>query len=89
MQTTILKVKNDHGLHARPSALIVERLLPFKSSVTFICDDKKADARSVLSLMMLIAPKDSEIEIIVNGEDEKDVLNTIVELFDSKFIDAY
>jgi phosphocarrier protein len=89
MQTAILKVKNEYGLHARPSALIVERLIPFKSSIEFVCNDRHADARSVLSLMSLMAPKGAEIQIIVNGEDENDILNTIKILFDSKFAEAY
>jgi phosphocarrier protein len=84
-----LFVKNDLGVHARPSGLIVRKLSNFKSQVTFKHDELQADGRDVLKLMSLGLAKGDEFEVFVEGEDENEVLDTIEQLFNSLFDEAY
>ena len=46
-------IKNEKGIHARPSSEIAKKALEFRSDVTVMCDGKKADAKDVLQLIML------------------------------------
>ncbi|MDO8640880.1 MAG: HPr family phosphocarrier protein [Nitrosarchaeum sp.] len=84
-----LTVNNSRGLHARPSALIVETLTPFKSIVTFFKDDKTINAKSILSVMSLIAKKHSVIQVKIDGPDEIDAANALIRIFDENFREAY
>ena len=85
----ILIVKNELGLHARPCALIVQKIKDFKSTITFNADNITVDAKSILSLLSLPAPINTKIKITINGEDEHTVLDVITELFNNQFNEAY
>ena len=50
-----LTVINDSGIHARPAALIVETATKFKSTVIFIKDGMRANAKSIMNIMLLAA----------------------------------
>jgi len=89
MLTKKLIIENDRGLHARPSALIVEKILPFKCNVKITCNKVEADAKSVLSLLSLIAQKGFEVEIVIDGENEIEAMKVMIDLFHSKFKEAY
>ena len=43
------------------------------------------DAKSILGLLSLAASYNTEIEIETNGSDEKDAMEQIIRLFESKF----
>jgi phosphotransferase system HPr (HPr) family protein len=76
-------LREEHGLHARPAARIVETCRGFKSKITFCNGCNKADGCSILQLMMLAAKQGSELEIIATGDDELHAIARIAELFDT------
>ncbi|HSX12880.1 MAG TPA: HPr family phosphocarrier protein [Chlamydiales bacterium] len=80
-----MKIKNSLGLHTRPAATIVRILQPFKSSVFFTHKNETVNARSIMSLLMLAAQRNTQIEIIVEGEDAEITMNQLVEAFDQEF----
>ena len=43
------------------------------------------DGKSILSLMMLAASKGTVLNIIIEGEDEKEALEAITALVDNRF----
>ena len=49
---------------------------------------RKANAKSIMSLMMLAAAKGSLITLICNGEDEEQAQQKIIELFAGRFGEA-
>jgi phosphotransferase system HPr (HPr) family protein len=86
MIKTYLIVKHVNGIHARPSSLIVRKL---ESSVTFTCENTTVDARSILSLLSLSADHNAEIEVIIKGYDENQVLEMLTTIFENEFIEAF
>jgi len=80
-----VKVINSLGIHARPASLIVQTAIKFKSSIQLIKDGASADAKSIMSVMMLAAAQDSSVIIRANGEDEAEAVEAIIKLFELKF----
>lgn len=81
-QTTII---NKLGLHARAAAKLVATSARFESEVILQCKGKSANAKSIMAVMMLAASQNTEIEINVDGADENDAMNAIIELIKNKF----
>ena len=85
MITKELHVLNKLGLHARAAAKLVLIANKFVSDITLVKDDKQADARSIMKILMLSASRDSIINITVKGNDEIKAMNSIEKLFQNKF----
>ena len=85
MITRDLQVLNKLGLHARAAAKLVFIANKFISDITLVKDDKQADARSIMKILMLSASRDSIINITVDGNDEIQAMNSIEKLFQNKF----
>ncbi len=80
-----IKVKNNLGLHTRPAAAIVKLLQPRKSSVFFTYKDETINARSIMSILMLAAKKNSQITITIEGDDAESTMDHLVRAFDEEF----
>jgi phosphocarrier protein len=80
-----LTVINDSGIHARPAALIVETATKFKSAVIFIKDGMRANAKSIMNIMLLAAEPGAVIRVEADGPDEGEALAAIENLFMTKF----
>lgn len=80
-----ITVTNKLGIHARPASLIVKAASQFSSTITIIKDDIIANTKSIMSVMMLVAAKDTKILLQVNGPDEQKAFDTIAEMFAKNF----
>ena len=78
-------VKNKTGLHARPAALFVQTANRFKSEVFIEKEGKKVNAKSIMGVMSLAVSQGTPIIVSAQGEDEKEAVNKLVELIESKF----
>ncbi|MFP4163670.1 MAG: HPr family phosphocarrier protein [Chitinispirillaceae bacterium] len=78
-------VVNSLGIHARPASLIVQTATRFKSSIQLIKDGASADAKSIMSVMMLAAAQNTSVIVRADGEDEEAAADAIVKLFEMKF----
>lgn len=85
MVTKELTVINESGIHARPAALIVETCTKFKSMVWFMKDGMRANAKSIMNIMLLAAEYGAQIQVEAEGADEVEALAAIEDLFKSKF----
>lgn len=86
-QTTIV---NRTGLHARPATQFVEAAKSFKSRVQITNlslneEDNKGNAKSIVSILALGLSRDSRVEISAEGDDEKQAVDSLVELIDGGF----
>jgi len=79
------RINNKLGLHARPAALLAQTAGKFDAKVSVIKDGQEVDGDSILGIMMLAAEYGSEITVIVKGQDEKEAIKRIEELFSRKF----
>src|SRR5690606_26729207 len=85
MVTKELTVINDSGIHARPAALIVETATKFKSNVIFIKKGIRANAKSIMNIMLLAAKPASMIHVEKEGSDESAASKAIEALIQSHF----
>jgi phosphocarrier protein HPr len=82
METRKARVLDHEGLHLRKAAQVVHRAKRFKSKVTLGHRETRADASSIMQLLLLGAGPDTELEVTAHGPDEKEAVLGIVELFD-------
>lgn len=80
-----VQVKNRLGLHTRPATTIVKLLQNCKSDVYFVHKRERVNAKSILSLLMLAAKKNSKITIEVDGEDARVTMEKLIEVFENQF----
>ncbi len=80
-----LRIKNALGLHARPATVIVKLLQGTTSQVSFTYRKETINARSIMSILMLAAAKNSLITVAVDGEDAEETMQKIVEAFETQF----
>jgi len=81
-------IKNNYGIHCRPSALIVSKLQPFDAEIMVSVLGKhpeQVSAKNVLSLIGLGALYQDTVHITVSGENEEEILPKVVELFETNF----
>lgn len=80
-----IQVTNKWGLHARPAAMLVQTASRFKSEIWLKKEDVEANAKSILSVMMLAAEVGSRVIIKADGEDEEQAIETLARIFEEKF----
>ena len=80
-----INISNKLGLHARASSKLVQLTNKFESDIQIGKEELIVDAKSILGLLSLAASYNTEIEIETNGSDEKDAMEQIITLFESKF----
>lgn len=85
MYSECIEVKNKSGLHARPAAVFVQTAARYKSAISIEKDTKKANAKSIMSLLSIGVSKGSNIRITADGEDEKQAVEALIALISSGF----
>lgn len=80
-----LEIKNKLGLHARAAAKLVHTAARFKSDIKVRKGDEEVDGKSILGILLLAAGRGSTVTIQADGEDERDALDAVEKLIDSKF----
>ena len=83
-------VKGRLGLHARAAARLVRVASKFQSQLSLIRIDggTKADAKSILSVLMLAAGQGTELLAIAEGQDESEAIKAVGDLFLNDFGEA-
>jgi phosphocarrier protein HPr len=80
-----VKIVNKLGLHARPSAKVVQTAAKFKSEITLEKDGLEVNGKSIMGVMMLAAEMGSDVKITTRGDDEDEALKALAEVIGSKF----
>ena len=81
----MVKVLNRAGIHARPSAIIVQGIKNLKSNIYIEKDAFRINAKSIMGIITLCAGYGAELKLITEGEDETAAMEVLVKLFESKF----
>lgn len=76
---------NSAGLHARPSAQLVKLAGKFKSDFYIHSYGYRVNGKSILGVMTLAAEHGAELELELDGPDEKEAMSAIKKLVDNKF----
>jgi len=75
----------EEGLHARPSATLVKVASRFSSDFTIQLQGYRVNGKSILGVMTLAAEHGAELELILDGDDEKVAMETISGLIENNF----
>lgn len=79
---------NKLGLHARASSKFVTLASKFHSQIELCRGTKIVNAKSIMGVMMLAAPKETELLLKVDGEDEEQAMEALTELIQNRFGEA-
>ncbi len=80
-----LIIINKLGLHARAAAKLVALAGHFSSEIHIHRNGQQANGKSIMGVMMLAATKGTEIELTVQGSDEKAALAELEALINNRF----
>jgi phosphocarrier protein HPr len=78
-------VKNEAGLHTRPSSMLVQLAAQFESEFHIHMYGYRINAKSILGVMTLAAECGAELELELDGPDEEKAMEAISELFENGF----
>lgn len=87
MYSQRITIQNEAGLHARPASDFTRAAMKFQSDIKIGPADGAArvSAKSILMILGMGMDKGTEVEIIAEGEDEKEAVEHLVALIQSGF----
>jgi phosphocarrier protein HPr len=81
-QITII---NKLGLHTRAAAKLVATASRFESKIELTRNDHTIDAKSIMGVITLGAPKGAILTLLISGGDEQDARDAITDLVNNRF----
>ena len=78
-------IKNKAGLHTRPAASVVKLASRFKSDFYIEMQGVEINAKSIIGVMSLAAPKGTRLTLKLDGEDADEAARQLVEFFEQGF----
>jgi phosphocarrier protein len=85
MKEINITIRNEVGLHARPATLLVKNAKQFKSKILLSANGHVADAKSILSILVLGVCRGMNVTVRAEGEDEADAIQVLKDLIESNF----
>jgi phosphocarrier protein HPr len=85
MKTEQLEIINKLGLHIRASNVLVNTAQRFSSRIYLFIGEKKADAKSIMDLMLIGASMGATLTLEVDGDDEESAFEAIKSLINNRF----
>lgn len=83
MKTTTVIVRWQEGIHLRRAGSLAKLATRFRSSILCRLEGKVADARSVLSILILCAGLGATLNIEASGPDEREAIQAVDSFFAS------
>ena len=88
MIKTKITIINKLGLHARAAAKLISVTSPFRAQIRIGANGRLIDAKSIMSVMMLAAGKDTELDLECDGDDEQSAHDAVIALINNRFDEA-
>jgi phosphocarrier protein HPr len=79
------RIRNAHGLHARPAAEFVKLAATFRAEIWVRKDELEVSGKSIMGLLMLAAEHGSELTIRAHGEDAPSAVSSLTRLIETRF----
>lgn len=73
-------VNNQVGLYARPATFFIQKANEFKCSIWMEKDERRVNAKSLLGVLSLGVVQGTSINLIADGVDEAEAVDSLVEL---------
>lgn len=86
---TVITVKHEHGLHARPADLFVRCANSFQSTIYAFNETKnatrKANAKSILGILSIGVRGGDMVRIVAEGTDAAESITALSKLIENNF----
>lgn len=66
------RITYQHGLHARPATMLVAKANCFRAAITLEFQERKINLKSIMGVLSLGVPQNSNVKLIIDGTDEED-----------------
>ena len=77
-------ITNQVGLHARPATFFIPKANEFRCSIWVEKDERRVNAKSLLGVLSLGIVCGTTVNIIADGADEVQAVETLAELVNSE-----
>ena len=88
MISETITIINKLGLHARAASKLVSKASQFESDTFIEKQGNRVNAKSIMGVMMLAASKGTEVVLEVDGNDEKECMEAVLQLINNRFDEA-
>ncbi|MEA2012271.1 MAG: HPr family phosphocarrier protein [Verrucomicrobiota bacterium] len=85
MTTKKVTITNEYGIHCRPSSVIVKEALKYTGTITIKFGTMETTLSSMMGLLSLAIKCGDEIELFVDGPDEKETIKKFTDIFAKNF----
>ncbi len=79
------QIQNKLGLHARAASLFVQLAGKFDADITVSKDEQEVNGKSIMGILILAAPKGSEIVLKASGPQATEAVESLGVLINDKF----
>lgn len=77
-------VNLEHGLDARPIALLVQEASKYDSKIYIQANDRRVNAKSIMGMMTLALDNGKTLEVSADGDDEQNAVSGIEHFLSGK-----
>lgn len=85
MQVKEVVIRNPAGLQARVAARLTAAASKFKSTIILVANGRRANARSLLAVMILAAGMGARVSIEARGPDELEAVQELAQIVERGF----
>lgn len=85
VQKRTLTLRNDKGLHVRAGKVLANVASRYQASVTVAHGGERANAKSVMNLLLLTAKAGHEVEVTTSGSDAAEAMEAVAHVFERGF----
>lgn len=72
-----MRIELEHGLEARPVAVLVQKASMHDSTIYIHAEGKKVNAKSIMGMMSLGLNMGEEVTVVAEGDDEAAAIASI------------
>jgi len=81
LKKVTVKIIDEAGLHARPASIISKEAAEHEEEILLTYKDKTINLKSILGVMSLAVPKNADITISVEGDEEDKIMDLLISQF--------
>lgn len=79
------QIRNNAGIHCRPSAVIIKAVQPYPGMAKVSTENGEATLHSIMGLLSLCLEKGTRVRITVDGPEEQSFAEELVKLFETEY----
>ncbi len=87
MSSRKVRIANDLGVHLRAAGVLVQLASQFESEIWIERAGRRANAKSIMSVLSLAASQGTEIRISAEGADAQEAVDAVADLVERGFKD--